>query len=160
MITLKRMSNKVRLLISVFLFLTYGLFGQTINFNYDLNGNRISRVLISGQLKSETINFPVEEPDKLAIEENQNETVPDGETSIKIYPNPTKGILKIEIINFPTEAKTALKLFDLSGLELISINNLSPAYELNLNNYKDGIYILRILINNAVTNWKIIKCEI
>jgi hypothetical protein len=146
-----------RLILFFLLFLPLDLYCQTIRFNYDANGNRITRTLIPLQLKSAIIDFPVQYPDKLDITDKQKESILEGELRIKIYPNPTKGILKIEIINLPEEEIPALRLYDLSGLELINLNNLSPIYNLDISNYIDGIYILRIIINDKVTNWKVIK---
>jgi hypothetical protein len=140
----------------ILLIIPFELIGQTIKFDYDLNGNRISRILIPIQLKSGNIEFPIQEPDKLAIAENKEYEIK-GEIKIKIYPNPTKGILKIEIFNLLNDSKTDLRLFDLSGHVLLNKTDLSPQYDLDISMHKNGVYILRILIENTIYNWKIIK---
>lgn len=133
------------------------IFCQTIHYSYDLNGNRTERVLSTEQLKSAMIDFPVKEADKLEPAEKQKDKLNDAETSVRIYPNPTRGILKVEIINLPENARTDLKFYDFSGVVLINQRNLNPAFDLDISRYKDGIYILRITINDVITNWKVIK---
>jgi hypothetical protein len=146
-----------RIIILLFLIIPLNLLCQTVKFTYDSNGNRTSMVLIPVQLKSGTINFPILDPDKLALSQNQKEPIPEGQPFVKIYPNPTKGILKIEIFNYKDESSTSLKLFDLSGVELISLNKLNPNFDLNLSLKNNGVYILKIMIDDLMFNWKIIK---
>jgi hypothetical protein len=144
-----------KLLILFLTFIPLFSVGQTLRFEYDAIGNRISRTLIPLQLKSGNIGFPITDPDKLELPEK--ETFSADEAQIKIYPNPTKGILRIEITNCPGEAKIELSLFDLSGSKLMEMQNLSPVYNLDISNRKNGIYILKVFINNRISNWKIIK---
>jgi YD repeat-containing protein len=130
---------------------------QTITYSYDDNGNRVSRTLVTEQLKSAVINFPVNKADELAPAEDQKEKLIEGETKIRIYPNPTRGIVKVEILNLPEDANSKLMLYNLSGVLLLDENNLNQFSELDISRFKDGIYILRIVINGIITNWKIIK---
>ena len=55
---------------------------------------------------------------------------------VKIYPNPTKDIVRIEAVE-----KVNLKVTDITGKLIMNIENAS---EINLQDYADGIYIFHI----------------
>jgi len=111
------------------------------------------------------VSFPVSNPKslkstveaKVSSESTEKLQGEDQEISMVIYPNPNKGILKINISNLPLNSTNELKLYDLSGIELLSSRNFESYLEIDISGYKDGIYILRIKINEKITDWKIIK---
>ena len=139
-------------------------FCQKINFTYDRNGNRLTRSIEVTKMKS-VVSFPVSNPKslkstveaKVSSESTEKLQGEDQEISMVIYPNPNKGILKINISNLPLNSTNELKLYDLSGIELLSSRNFESYLEIDISGYKDGIYILRIKINEKITDWKIIK---
>jgi hypothetical protein len=160
--------NTKRIILSCLLLLFIArLFGQHIEFTYDENGNRKSRQLVVQQLKSATIKFPVTDPKTLEFADNskkgnaedsiQKLKGVDGEIQTFIYPNPTKGFLKVEITNMPLEASSELKVYDMSGSEVIDKRIFDSLSEVDLSHLKDGIYILRIKVNDRFFNWKIVK---
>jgi hypothetical protein len=151
------MTKKIVSLIAVLFIYSVFVQSQTIQFTYDENGNRIERVLVSQRLKSATIDFPVKDLKKLELADEKKDQLIDSETTLKVYPNPTKGLLRIEVSNIPEGASTQVKLYDYSGVELINQNDFPPSQVLDISRFKDGLYILRIIINSKVTNWKIIK---
>ena len=160
------MNTKLVLSIFIFYLCINCLHGQTINYTYDENGNRTNRILVVEQYKSKGLNVPVEklkdiptEIPKEELKEVDKEIEKGAESELKtlIYPNPTKGVLKIEIVNLPLDSKTEARLYDLSGTELIVRKNFENYYEMDINRLKDGIYILRVVINDVATDWKIIK---
>lgn len=65
---------------------------------------------------------------------------------IKIYPNPSKGIIHIDGIN---EDVLQVKIFDIQGmlLETIDLNDRSSRY-LNVSALEKGMYILKIYVSN------------
>lgn len=117
---------------------------QSFTYSYDASGNRTERVI--NLLKSSNNKSQQE------IELNISET-----TGIKIYPNPTKGLLKINIRGYENGTQFNFKLFDIEGTELISKETGESQIELNLSDYKSGIYILHLLIEDQIFKWKIIK---
>jgi hypothetical protein len=139
--------------------------GQKIVFSYDSTGNRIGRVLDTTRLKSAKIKFPVTDPNNLEAVDNsdksklEKESLESSDSKIDaiIYPNPTKGLIKVEIRNMPSDASTELKVYDMSGSEVIVQRNFDYLSEVDLNRLKDGIYILRIKINDKLFDWKVIK---
>jgi hypothetical protein len=139
------------------------LYGQTYEYAYDNNGNRISRSLVVEELQSRSVSFPVINQKDLKQLENavkeglQEYNSEEGEISTLVYPNPNKGLLKIDISNMPIESKAELRLYDLSGTEMIIKKDLENYSELNINYLKNGIYILRIKVNDKLFDFKVIK---
>jgi len=75
-----------------------------------------------------------------------------GANQIKVYPNPTKGTLNI---NLPRETKLErLKLFDTNGKEILSSKE---AEEVDLDPLSRGLYILKINTNKGTYQKKLIK---
>jgi hypothetical protein len=176
--------KRKRIFLSCLILLTVmNLFGQRVDFVYDDSGNRdTTKIVIVEQLKSNSVTFPVVNPKSLQSTENalaggpeeisgsQNENQKSldnsSNTSIKqeegeiitlIYPNPSKGLIKIDISNIPLNSITEMKLYDLSGLEKSSKRNFESHSEIDISQLKDGIYILRIKINEKIFDWKIVK---
>ena len=89
--------------------------------------------------------FLVVKSSTLAIEENSI-------SNFKIHPNPASNTININSINFPI---SDIKIYDLSGKLLLSnkYNSLINT-TVNISNYSNGIYILKL--NNEFTT-KIIK---
>lgn len=149
------------------LFNMSALLAQPVSFDYDANGNRISRILtVEQQSKGNTIsdldpelfNFP---PNKISDEEKSSKAVglisEDETIQTKVYPNPNRGMVYIDIINMPLNSKNEVRVYDLSGIEQYVKKNLESNSEINISNLKDGTYILLIKVNQNLFNWKIIK---
>lgn len=170
--------NYLKIIPAIFILLkTVNLSGQTVQFDYDSNGNRTSRsILIAEEVQSRSVSFPVN-PESLSPKFIDNKTKgannkdsenaksteleeiisEDSQIKTLIFPNPTKGLLKIEISNLPTDSKNEMRLYDMNGIELIVQKNLESFSELDINHLKDGLYILRIRINSQLFDFKIIK---
>lgn len=71
-----------------------------------------------------------------------------------LYPNPTSGVLNIDISDNSAET---IAIFDLSGreLELIELNQTQDI-QLDLSNYAAGVYIIKISGNDFIANGKFI----
>lgn len=159
------------------LLFSLNLSGQTVQFLYDDNGNRTNRSIEVEELQSQSVSFPVLNPETLspkivdsgtkgaslsgseslkASENNEIKLDEDG-IKIKIYPNPTRGQLRIEISNMPLQAKGEMRLYDLNGNELVNVNPMEPSSVLDISIYTDGIYILRMRINEKLFDYKVIK---
>lgn len=156
---------------AVFMLFSACLFGQRVEYSYDDNGNRTGRTLIVEQLQSQSINFPVVNPRALKTVENSKtketenktkeaveEIKPEsGEIKANVYPNPNRGIINIDISNMPLNSKNELRIYDLNGNQLIIKKDFERSSQVDLSKYKDGIYILRMRINESFFDWKIIK---
>jgi YD repeat-containing protein len=157
------MNKKITLFVVAFIICIACLNGQTqtISYSYDANGNRTGRILNVQQQRSleipggDTLLLPPVEPDydKMATDI----VLVEGELNTTVYPNPTKGLLKIEISNMPLNAKTEARLYNLSGNQVMIRKDFGNNYDMDLSNMKDGTYILRIRISNRIFDWKVIK---
>lgn len=131
------------------LFASVNLCAQTtvVSYDYDNCGNRILRSISIIELKSGVTNdLQKQQEDSLAKD-----------LSIKIYPNPTSGILKVEVFFAPANSKIEANLYTLNGNLVVQKTNLSPEDEIDISELKDGTYILKVKIINIVYTWKIIK---
>ena len=80
--------------------------------------------------------------------------VPDVSLSnIRIYPNPTKG--KVRIVS-DTDIDE-LDLYSINGNQLIHLENQGAEVTLDLQNQTDGVYILRMKQNNQIQQFKLLK---
>ena len=79
-----------------------------------------------------------------------------GDQKVIIYPNPTKGQLKIDLQG-GNEIISTLDVFNLAGSLLLHKTPASGSMMLDLSNYPSGTYILKIVVGNKASEWKIIK---
>ncbi len=94
---------------------------------------------VSIQLLSTLINNPV------GLNES---TIP--EKLITVYPNPTNGLVRIEI---PNQTIQKIKIYGLQG-QLIKETNEN---QLNLSNYSNGTYFIKAQTKKGFYNYKVIK---
>jgi hypothetical protein len=142
--------NEIKVLLFIFTFFaTTGLFAQGVNYQYDNAGNRTARVI--NMQSSSPMNSSQETTETLSLDDlvsNQK---------IKIYPNPTEGLLAVEIIDFTEQIKAEIQITDMSG-RTINRKKIETGYtSFDLSNQSPGLYLLRIQINGESVTWKIIK---
>lgn len=121
----------------------------TFGFTYDASGNRVKREVIT--LKSATI-----PGDSLSA--NLNNKVMEeeiGSQEIRIYPNPTKGMIRIDLPPLNNQEAT-IQIHDAQGKQIIRQVVLGSA-NINLFDYPSGFYIMIIRIGQEKKEWKIIK---
>ncbi|MBE9467897.1 MAG: T9SS type A sorting domain-containing protein [Bacteroidetes bacterium] len=137
------------------------LFAQEYEFTYDNAGNRTSRKIIT--LKSATT---VNSQDSISSGGNNNKgklkpkkflTDKLGKNNIKIYPNPTKGQLKLVLNNNEVYENSSIELYSLAGKILYQKNKILSINNIDLSDKPQGTYILRLILNNKKLEWKIIK---
>jgi hypothetical protein len=147
---------------------------QSVSYGYDASGNRISRTIVMPmnappQDSTETI---IEEEDLIAGNEKTQEVYTDtlADTQIAIYPNPTKGLLTIEMSDMRLSdmglsdmryETCDIAIFDMMGKCVWSSYGLTVlrhySLQINISHLPAGTYIMRIAIEDEVVNWKIIK---
>jgi len=155
---MKRIFNLISLIIILSIVSILGVNAQnSIAYGYDSNGNRTSRVLTVD--RSSLNSFPLNEKElRSSVEEAKAiDTYDDLETSIKIYPNPTKGVLKVLLENYKDPIKGNFQLFDLNGSLLQHGRIDSNETEIYMNKVSNGMYVFRLTINGSVTDYKIVK---
>lgn len=136
------------LLFLFFIAFSFHVMSQTVSYAYDYAGNRISRKIVSisnpTHIKKDSV-APAPVEDKL------------GERNIRVFPNPTKGALAVEITGGDTNDPIRLILFSTQGTQLQNSIVSSTTTPVNMASYPAGWYILRIQAGEKVTEFKIIK---
>ena len=115
-------------------------------FLYDDAGNRVERVIDltqkSASLATSIANVEIEE---------------DLPTKITIYPNPTKGLMKIQTSGFDPGQLFHITIYNLQGMLVFQQETSNILSEVNLTGKPAGTYIMQIRFNNKSEQWKIIK---
>jgi YD repeat-containing protein len=137
------------------IFTTSGI-SQTINFAYDAAGNRVSRTINLGNTKSSAIG---NESEQFAFEQSEDFfTEVLAEKEIKIYPNPTRGQLRVDILGYEQlNNNSSIQVFSSGGSLVYRTNSLSQSNNINLSSKPAGLYLMQIVIGEEKSTWKIIK---
>lgn len=119
-------------------------------YTYDASGNRIQRCYTEIFERS-----PAPEI------KNQKQIIKKviGLNEVTVYPNPTTDYLNIKITNFNKDISSRLILMDLTGRIIFKQNKLTEFNNIDLRDYPNGMYLLRIFIDDNSKEWKIIKQE-
>ena len=120
------------------------LSSQVLQFGYDDAGNCI--------LKYRTV---VVAPVGHAPQKPQNEQI--GERTLTIYPNPTYGLVRVEISGDASEKPINIMLSDMSGKALQSFSTANMNFDVDITSYPQGNYLLIMIIDNKKSTWQIIK---
>lgn len=138
------------------LFLSSSFFAYSqqrqIEMEYDAAGNRKHLIVVTLPTKSRAAqnSSPQEETTGFT-----NEWV--GKRKIRIYPNPTKGALRICIVGNSLDNQVPLRLFNSNATLLTQKNWDGQETLLDLSNFPSGIYILSILIEGINKEFKVVK---
>jgi len=125
-------------------------------YEYDDAGNRKSRQYIKITKKIDVEADSLYNDSIIAKEDMDVYKDNIGDKEISIFPNPTKGKLRVEISNIEDGDIIILKVFDLQGKEIYTNEKLSN-YDIDLSNYENGVYLLDIILNKEKSYWKIVK---
>lgn len=115
-----------------------------ISFTYDASGNRTERVIVLTKSAVATPEVITDKSDELH--------------EIKIYPNPTKGQIKLEISNSEKIKSCTITINTMSNGKLVMRKKATlPITDIDISTQQSGIYIMVIEIDGNYTSWKIIK---
>ena len=78
---------------------------------------------------------------------------------ITIHPNPTSGMLKLEIADISDINQSQILISDMTGKVLYSQEITSKQMDFDLGSQPSGAYIMAVRINGVSKEWKIIKME-
>lgn len=73
----------------------------------------------------------------------------------KVYPNPTTGITKIEVPEGKSQS-VQMSIYNMQGKEIFSESNLADNCQIDFSLFEDGIYLLKIKIENKNFTSKIV----
>lgn len=123
---------------------------NTVSYTYDAAGNRITRQILLSQRQ-------VPE-DSLRLEKSKEvHTDVIAKKNVHIYPNPTQGVVKVEVIGLEKSERCQMAIYTSSGQQIASIRATSTASEFDLSSQPNGIYLLHISVSGSESTWKIIK---
>ena len=115
-----------------------------IKYTYDSAGNRLSR-------QKEIV---VQTRGVLSDDEGEPSIY---ETKVTIYPNPTRGMLKVDISGVEKFENARISLYDLTGTLLQQWGSISQSNAVDISDRTPGMYIMQIVYNGNTSSWKIIK---
>lgn len=120
-----------------------------VNYEYDNDGNRISRTITIGNDREERFSNDTTEMIHYTdiLDESQ----------ISIYPNPTTKSIFVNITNPDEDFSINATLLSPSGVFLDSKAIGTATVEFNLSDMAAGIYILELRSETDTKTWKIIK---
>lgn len=139
--------KRITITLTFLLLVIMSVQAQTVQFSYDAAGNRIKREVI--RLKQ---SFESENDSLNCI---QPVTTQLQDARVVIYPNPTKGMLILEISD--PGIQNEVIIITSQGNIILHRKALKSATTLDLSAYPAGLYILQLNIDNMTSEWKIIK---
>jgi hypothetical protein len=134
-----------------------------IRYSYDESGNRVRRY-ITKSLVIDTVYIDT------IYNKASNDSVQDATQEedlfekkdafeVLVYPNPTIGMLEVELPGLKTNQNTHLYLYSQTGILVKQMDRLQRRQSVDISNQPAGIYILRITVDNKAVLRKIIKAE-
>ncbi len=116
-------------------------------FTYDNAGNRLGASITLKSAKLSALDS--------TLNEEYNTQFKD--LKIKLYPNPTKGLIQIEIPQYNSDMDIDVYLIDSSGKNLYFDKKISAQCQLNLSEFSAGIYFLKLVYKKESRVLKVIK---
>jgi hypothetical protein len=129
---------------------------QKLVYTYDASGNRTSRIMT----KSLAIDTAAYAPNSDSIQDFSNaDPFAEKEDAFKVlvYPNPTQGIIEVEITELQTTQKAQMRIYSITGSLVRHVRNLQRRQSIDLTNLSAGIYLLYIAVDEKTVVKKIIK---
>ena len=124
----------------------------SVSYGYDSAGNRTSRVIHLSQMSPPAPpETQEEEEDPLEYSEMLSDI------QLNIYPNPTAGRLKVELLNLPDEQTVDIKVYNLSGQLIVAREKAGWQTEIDLSGQPAGTYLMKIEAGEYRTEWRVIK---
>jgi len=126
-----------------------------VTYAYDASGNRTNRVItFTSKSPAQPQSSEEEEPTAQKV---YSEDLKD--FSIRIYPNPTKGDITVEIHQLPEGKTVTLTLYSMAGSLIMQKAGVRDIEHFNISKQPNGVYLLKITAKDSTssTEWKIIK---
>lgn len=125
--------------------------------------NNFEKEIFNGSIsEGENLNIDAIANSIIVLEQiSQISSISEIENSINIYPNPTKNIFNLEFNSSSIELYN-IKLYDLNGNIIQNLNNGYSSsglniIEIDLTNFSNGTYIMKIELGKEVISRKVIK---
>lgn len=119
-----------------------------VSYAYDQAGNRISRKIVLLGSNPEHVK---RNENPAPVEEQL------GERKITIYPNPTKGMLRVDINGGDEKDELSISLFNADGKQLLNKKVEHGVHQVDMSSFPASWYILRVTAGEKMKEFKIIK---
>jgi len=116
-----------------------------MHYVYDNSGNRVA-VEKAPDLRQENNVTGVNDIPEISSDGN-----------IHVYPNPTTGIIHVEFQESQPDNDIQIMLYDLSGKFVAKYQGGGDKGVIDVGNQPNGVYVLKVMLNNKVSTLKIIK---
>ncbi len=131
--------------------------GVSMPFDYDAGGKMTYRSFYlgipsrkTGYAENPTNPLDLNQPD-LVFEEI-------GDFGIRLYPNPTERIVRIELNNNVIQnSEGVIRLYTIAGLKIRELEIEETTTDINMEHFPPGIYLVRVTVGNETKTWKIVK---
>jgi hypothetical protein len=91
----------------------------------------------------------------------ENPTIKNNADLVSIYPNPSKGVFNIDINSLHANSDNNYTLYNLTGNVILkkNIESISEKFadKIDLSTYPDGMYFVKVSIDNNISTIKLIK---
>jgi len=124
-------------------------------YSYDNNGNRYQRLYFS-QKKTQDTTSTDSTAATAQVSQPVSQIMPNGQ-KITIYPNPTSGMLQIDITNFATGSKGYIIATDLQGRVIYKNENVNSTNKIDFTTLATGNYTVKLVLNDISKEWVIVK---
>jgi hypothetical protein len=142
-------------------------------YGYDANGNRTSASVIYLQTTLKSATLPLDQvipgnsffPSDSALIPEQGwesgKSEPLGDFEVKVYPNPTHGIIILEILRISDKqlaaSENSIKIFDMQGILIKNYSPLTKYTIIDLSEKPNTTYLLKLIAGGQIKDYKIIK---
>jgi hypothetical protein len=124
---------------------------QNFTFAYDNAGNRCLKNVVTLKSTGTVQDASAQKLDTVFYQESLDEL------KVILYPNPTKGIIIIELQNLDPTISSQILITDNSGKVFYVQKELKQRNQIDLSSVNPGIYFLRIQSGTSISEWKVIK---
>jgi len=130
------------------LFCNLTCLAQTVKYSYDHVGNRVQRKLdISNPSTQRSSN----------IEAEKNGLEKANKLGMSVFPNPSSDKVNLKIANAPDATQATLLLLDAGGRELYSKNMDQGIDEIDMSEFKPGVYFVKVIVGKEILFYKVMK---
>jgi hypothetical protein len=130
-------------------------------YEYDASGNRTYRAVLDlGETRSMQSLEDTTDMDNPELQDSKKEVVYTekvGNIQLTVFPNPTTQMVTIRIQNYADFKEGTLRLYTPDGRFLQQYPILSSEFTIDLSEHVQGVYLLRLQMNQYSDTWKIIK---
>lgn len=138
------------LLFCIFYYFSDLMAQHKIGYAYDAAGNRVRREIVMNNPRFASMST-------LEPSDIQTFTERLGECTIELLSNPSEGVLRLRINEWREDYRCSVGVYSLHGKQISSSLMDSDSMVLDLSSQPAGTYLIKIILNDQTTTWKIIK---